>query len=298
MKPMLSASLEEHHSLEQLTWPKLASPKIDGWRVLLNPDGPLTRKLKRFKNIHFNEQMTGVTAIPLDGEVVVGKPWQAGVLQATGSGIGSYDGEPDFRVYIFDAPGVPSMRFQSRLEHAQAIVSNIPDERVRFLRHVTLRDLQDMLEYEAKQLAKGYEGIMLRDPDGRYKYGRSTFREQGLIKIKRFVDFEAVVTGYYEEEENRNEAKRDATGRLKRSSHKAGKFGKGRLGGFVGRSLVDDVPIRVGSGFTDEQRIHYWAIRDKIVRQGWVMKCSKQLVGEKDKPRHPTFLAFRHEEDL
>jgi hypothetical protein len=59
--------------------------------------------------------------------------------------------------------------------------------------------------YEELKLAKGFEGIMLRDPTRRYKHGRSTLKEGGLAAIKRFVDAEAVIVDSYEQQENTND---------------------------------------------------------------------------------------------
>src|SRR5437899_138139 len=77
---------------------------------------------------------------------------------------------------------------------------------------------------------RGFEGVMLRKPDGPYKFGRSTVREGYLMKVKRFTQEEAVVVGYEEQETNLNEATKDALGHTKRSSHKAGKRPAGVLG--------------------------------------------------------------------
>lgn len=119
-----------------------------------------------------------------------------------------------------------------------------------------------------------------------------------MLKVKPFEDFEARVIGYYEEMENTNEAKRETTGKLKRSSAKAGKKPKGTLGGFIGKTIKGGVEVRVGGGFTAAQRKSYWLRRDELVETGAIMKCKKQKMGEKDKPRHPNFLCFRPEWDI
>jgi hypothetical protein len=71
---------------------------------------------------------------------------------------------------------------------------------------------------------------MLRDPNGPYKFGRSTRKEGYLLKLKRFCDSEAEVIGVVELMHNGNEAKTNALGRTERSTRKAGKTGMGVLG--------------------------------------------------------------------
>ena len=55
-----------------------------------------------------------------------------------------------------------------------------------------------------KNLDDGYEGLMLRAPDGPYKFGRSTVKENTLLKVKNFLDDEAEVIGFKEQTTNTN----------------------------------------------------------------------------------------------
>jgi DNA ligase-1 len=111
-----------------------------------------------------------------------------------------------------------------------------------------------------------------------------------MLKVKPFEDAEGRVTGWYEEQENTNEAKREITGKLKRSSAKAGKVNKGTLGGLILADVKSGVEVRVGGGFTKEQRAELWKIRELLL--GKLVKYKKQQMGEKDKPRHPNFVEF------
>lgn len=111
-----------------------------------------------------------------------------------------------------------------------------------------------------------------------------------MLKVKPFEDAEGRVIGWYEEQENTNEAKREVTGKLKRSSAKSGKVNKGTLGGFILEDVKSGVEVRVGGGFTKQQRIEYWKIKETL--KGMLVKYKKQKMGEKDKPRHPVFTNF------
>lgn len=285
--------------LEKITFPKLASVKIDGWRCHVS-DMARTSRNKPFPNRHVHKKLKGL--LPkgcfLDGEIVVGKKRGEGVLTRTGSGVSSESGKPDWRLWVFDAPR-EAVRFDQRLALARTVIDDLKHPRIRFLKHVWIENLEELVKFIDWALEHGYEGVMLRDPAGPYKQGKSTMREQYLLKIKPFVDKEGRVVGYYEEMENTNEAKRDATGKLKRSSAKVGKKPKGRLGGLLLRDLETDEPVRVGGGFTGEQRDYLWSIREQL-GYGDYEYCtySKQATGEKDKPRHPNFKAFRRKIDM
>ncbi len=294
IRPMKGVAVED---LSQVVFPVYASSKIDGFRCILGKR-PLTSRLSPFPNRHFDRELKGLLKEPLlDSEVVVGNKRGKGVLGRTSSGLTSEDGEPDFTLWCFDTPQV-GYHYTDRLKLTEQIVRHLGHPHIRFLKHVLLESMNDLELYLASRLKKQYEGVILRAPHQEYKFGKSTLREQGMLKIKPFVDFEARITGYFEEMENTNEAERLVTGKIKRSSAKAGKKAKGTLGGFIGKELKTGVQVRVGGGFTKRQRKDFWAIRDELVAAGAIMKCKKQKMGEKDKPRHPNFIALRPRWDL
>ena len=72
-----------------------------------------------------------------------------------------------------------------------------------------------------KEQSKGGEGLILRNPDGMYKYGRSTPKEQLSIKLKFFEQDEFEVVGFEERYTNTNEATTNELGYTSRSSHKS-----------------------------------------------------------------------------
>lgn len=142
---------------------------------------------------------------------------------------------------------------------------------------------------------------MIRAERGAYKCGRSTEREGGLVKVKRFVDAEAVVVGFVEEMHNANEATRDALGNTERSTSKAGLVGKGTLGALVVRRTdpyVDAMrPLfNIGTGFTAAQREDFWNRREELLHT--LVKFKHFDHGTVDAPRHPVFLGFRAPEDM
>lgn len=275
----------------KIKFPKWGSVKVDGFRCYVT-DKAYTSRFKEFPNRFVHETFKGLLPkkVSLDGEIVVGKRRGKGVLQRTSSGVTSKAGEPEFTLWVFDAPR-KSLTFEQRLRLAKQLVKDLNHPRVKFLKHVWLESLDDMLKFLEWALKRGFEGIMLDDPEAPHKEGKSTLRENYRLKVKPFVTREARIIGYYEEMENTNEAVKDATGKSKRSSAKAGKKPKGTLGGFIGLDLETDVEVRVGGGFSAKQRKEFWKLRKSML--GQIMTYQKQVAGEKDKPRHPSFKAIR-----
>lgn len=289
-KPMLAASCDD---LNQLSYPLLATPKIDGIRCLIIDGVVTSRSLKPIPNAFIQSVLGRADLDGLDGELLVGNTFQ----QAT-SGIMSEDGEPDFTFYVFDDFNQTGRDYYARDEIVQYRVACIGHQRIVGLRTTLLESRRDLDAYSAQELAKGHEGIMVRSPGGPYKQGRATFKEGYLTKIKPFEDAEATVVGFEERLHNANEAKTNALGRAERSSHQENLVPMGTLGALVcsNQAKWPGVTFNIGTGFDDATRSNIWANRSGYL--GETVKFKYQAIGTVDKPRIPVFLGFRDAEDM
>jgi len=287
MKPMLAATLE---NLRDLKYPVWASPKLDGVRAVVI-DGQLrSRSLKPFPNPHVNKLFGRKELSGLDGELIVGSPTDKDVFRNTSGALQRDDGTPDVKFYVFDRfDSVGS--FVTRWANGLARDTGAGQADVVYLGQYLIEDEATLLAYEDQSLISGYEGLILRSPAGLYKFGRSTLREQGMLKLKRFVDSEAEVIGVEEEMHNGNVAKKNELGRTERSSAKAGLVGTGRMGALLVRDLVSGVEFSIGTGFNDKDRGEEW-------KEGDIVKYKSFPVGVKNKPRFPVFLGRRMKEDM
>ena len=120
-------------------------------------------------------------------------------------------------------------------------------------------------------IANGYEGIMIKDLDAKYVCKRHV----AWLKQKPFIEVSLEVTNV-EEGTGRNE---------------------GRLGALV-CSGVDDgktIVVNVGSGFSDSDRIEFWADRDSVI--GQIVEVRADAITQNQDGtyslRFPRFLRFR-----
>jgi DNA ligase-1 len=137
---------------------------------------------------------------------------------------------------------------------------------------------------------------MLRDPTKPYKQGRSTLREQTLIKLKRFLDDEAEIISWEERLSNQNEDVKDAFGYAKRSSAAGGKVGCGDLGAFWVKMVSGKfmgVECKVGTGFTAQERKLFWERKAELVGQICTIKWFEP--GSDKAPRLPAWKGLRSE---
>lgn len=294
MKPMLAATWNG----EPLMFPLLASPKLDGIRALVMDGVVYSRNLKPIPNKFVQESFGHHNLDGLDGELIVGDPTSPTCYRDTMSGVMSADGIPHVKFYVFDVYELPNDPFHQRHQIAESIVDDaVKGAELEFIEMVYHREVRSQLclqLFEERSLEMGYEGVMLRHPHGTYKFGRSTMREQGLIKVKRFSDAEAVIIGCKERMHNGNKATKDELGRTKRTSHKANKIGRGDLGAFTCKT-GEGIEFDIGTGFVDSERETFWRNREKAI--GQIVKYRYFPTGSKEAPRFPVFLGFRSEID-
>jgi DNA ligase-1 len=271
-KPLLAASTKEE-DLAGLAFPILWSPKLDGIRTLIHENGPVTRKIKLVPNEKLRAALSHPDLAGMDGEMIYGPTTDTKAFNHTQSCVMSGDGpcpyEADGRYLVFDDFSLPDIPFGQRFDILRRRVERLPEKLqqiVQVVPHKLVHNLDDLMNVERMVVERGFEGVMGRSPDGRYKFGRSTLKEGILFKIKRFADFDGQIVEVYEMMHNDNEKVADALGHSKRSSHQENKRPSGMLGGFTVES--PEFPgqrFNVGPGtLTAEQKKQLWADRASL----------------------------------
>lgn len=301
MKRILLAATVTKTELEtKLRYPVAVSPKLDGIRVVIHPElGPVTRKLKPVPNVHMREILAKLPK-GYDGEVITlaGNvdnegitTWKEKPFNSIQSDVMSRSGTPRFRYYVFDCCTL-NMPFTERMAtiHTWTIQGHI-DMEVVYLEQEIVHNAEVLALVLEEHASQGYEGSIIRDPNGRYKQGRSTLKEGIMVKYKEWEDAEGTIIGFKELRKNANELTRDELGYAKRSSHKDGKIPMGTLGAVILSTPWGE--LDVGSGFDSTQRSIIWNTRDAHL--GRVVTFKFQPFGMKDKPRFPIWKGFRPE---
>lgn len=298
LRPMLAGKAPV--DLEKVRYPVLASAKLDGVRALIVNGQVLSRTLKPIPNRYVQHVLGKEEFNGLDGELIVGNPNNNNCLQHTMSGVMSIEGEPDFAYFAFDkwTRQVPFKTVQWALAFQYSAPFLIAHP------HKEIFDYKQLEGFEEEVLDQGYEGLILRDPEGPYKFNRSTTKEGWMLKLKRFEQDEAVIIGFEELLHNDNSPELDERGYTKRATVQAYKHGGNKLGAFFCKLLdretktpIDGSAFSVGTGFTDEQRIRFWRDRDELFGRIITVKHFAQQ-GVKNALRHPVFISFREEIDL
>lgn len=157
---------------------------------------------------------------------------------------------------VFDMPHCRDsyLSIYKTLEYLDGYLKNIE-----IVKQTVCESTEHLLEFEQEILAKGGEGVMLRNPNSLYQQGR---RSWDLMKVKRFITDEAIVIGW--------------------------KGGEGKYTGMIGSLICEwgDQEIEIGTGFTDEQRLNPPIIGSKITFKYFELEDS-------GKPRFPVFIGVR-----
>lgn len=293
IRPMLAASAE----LNQLKFPLFASAKLDGIRAINWKDQVLSRSLKPIPNRHVQSLFGSTNLHGLDGELIVGEPNAKDVYRVTHSAVMTQAGQPDVKLYVFDDMSYPEKPFMERVDEARMRIDNCYcTAEIEVLPQRLVSSLEELLDYESELLALGFEGVILRHPRGRYKFGRSTVNQQWMLKLKRFVDAEAEIMGMVELMTNNNAATVSELGLTTRSSHKDNKVPAGIMGALLVVDHANGFEFEVGTGFTHAERAKFWGSPEDFI--GKTIKYKYFEVGMKDQPRHPVYLGMRDKRDL
>lgn len=277
------------------SFPYLATPKIDGIRFIMVDGVALSRTFKPIRNKHIQALLSAHLPDGVDGELTCGDSFQSST-----SAIMSIKGVPKFKAWIFDF--VPATEGSIACYTDRMVALNVwfenaqlPFECVALTKGQRVDNDDDVQKVASQFVSEGYEGAMLRSPNGTYKFGRATAKENILLKVKAFKDAEAIVIAFIEKMHNVNEQERDAFNHAKRSQRKSGMEYANTLGALLVQS-ADEETFKIGSGLNDELRDKIWKNKSKYM--GKTVKYKFFDVGVKNKPRHPIFLGFRHVDDM
>jgi DNA ligase-1 len=271
---------------------KLIEVKLDGVRVLtiVYPDGRVSQFSRNGKELvnfpHIVEQLSQVAAgfnIPmvLDGEVM-SSSFQDLMKQvhrkdnvATNDAVlNLFDILPleDFEAGISNVP--QQLRSETLIGWHTTHTGQLPNVTVLHHELVDLDHPDGQARFRAinaRAIAGGYEGIMIKDPDAVYECKRSV----AWLKLKPFIEVSLDVVDFEE-----------GTGR-----------NAGRLGAIICEGEDDGCRIRVnvGSGFSDANRTDYWMDRSAI--KGHVAEIRADAITKNQDGtyslRFPRFLRFR-----
>ena len=270
--------------------PMQVTLKLDGIRctALIDGDNNIEFLSRQGKNITGLNQITNalkqmnLQGYMLDGELIrINKENISSDenFKLTTSIVSSKDDDKtDLEYVIFDLLPLHDYKRQEcdwiYAKRKKALNQLIKDNE--FIRKVPMYTITDSID-KVQELLKmveeqGQEGLMLNSLTGLYRFGK---RSNDLLKVKQFNSCDIFCTGVEE--------------------------GEGKYAGTLGKIVCDykGYQLRVGSGFTDEERDYFWKHKSEIVNRIVEIKYFEES-SDKDENlslRFPVFVQVRNDKN-
>lgn len=236
------------------------SEKLDGIRAIWNGENLVSRNGNVFPAPQWFKDIFPKD-VKLDGELWLGRKQ----FEQTSSIIrsGSMDkGWNKVSFMTFDIPDPKAGLVEERWDKLRVVVRKTNHPQLQLVQQIKCEGMAQLMKLLDIVTSLGSEGLMLRKPKSRYEPKRSST----LLKLKKFLDAEAKVTG-----------------------HVALVSGGIEMPGVMGAlecKLPNGIDFKVGTGFNDIQRRNPPAI-------GSTITFKYQELGVNGKPRFPVYIGVR-----
>jgi len=272
-KPLLACDVteEEHGRYGSLPLQMLVSKKYDGIRGRSWKGKLYSRTNELLPNRGLQDWAKRLPS-GLEGEIVCFNVEGDRVcsIEENESIIMSRDsGWIEFEFVCFDyIPSKEYLRytFQERLNELRFLYDAIENPGFNLVEHELVQTQWRYLDARLKDVVQdGWEGLVLRDPKGLYKQGRTTGRNGSfeMMRMKPWLTEEAVLRGIEFEQTNTNPAKQNKIGYQKRSSHKSGMVQDRTRAGVLICEDRDGQEVRIGTGMTDRDKEFFASLQIK-----------------------------------
>lgn len=313
-KPMLFAN--ESISAEDIVYPQLCSYKLDGIRCIVHPEhGLMTRSLKPIVNKQLQDKFQPLVDIAqknhiiLDGEiyshirsfqeitraVMTQDLYDAKTLAKIEKEGYSNPAEysrilvENMQFWCFDCvyynDDGPDTPFHNRLTLIKSVSDLISTDVFVPCKQVIVKSAEDTQKIYELGLKYNYEGVIIKNPSGRYKFGRTTLKENLGYKFKPYIEKSAIIKGVVQATEVRDgvESTINELGYSVTSKKKDDRVLIDKASAFLVDWEGRDLKVTIAA--TDAEKEQIWADRDMFI--GCELLFKAMDVGAKDLPRHP-----------
>jgi DNA ligase-1 len=262
---MLCYKFEEKR-LHRYPKPWIVQPKLDGLRATYShKEGLLSSSRATFESVPEivkELRQLDIGNVSLDGELYCHNISFQSICSLVKRTTTLHEDREKINFTIFDTKEeVPQ---SARL----IFINSLPQSKyIKILPSFECYNIDEVFNYLNKFIREGYEGIIIRNPQGIYRETRST----DIMKYKPTMSEVYTIEGHCQEYSIEGEP-------------------KDSLGSFICWTEEGEV-FNVGSGFTKEEREVYWSIRSSL--KGRKVNVKFQELTERGVPRFPVFLGIR-----
>lgn len=311
-KPMLI--LNDEINLKNISYPQLASYKLDGLRLFVNKE-ILSRSLKLIPNkqvrekFEFLKQYSIKHNVIFDGEIYCNKiPFQMIVSCAMTD---DYTAKKSIkawedlctkhnckvtreqaleylRFYCFDCIIKEDVlqTFVGRINEYNAIGMELKSPYFVPVNQWSVFNAEEVEKLFENAITLGYEGLVLKNATGHYKCGRNTFNENLSYKVKLFVTLDGQITGIEQASKVKDgvATTTNALGRSVTSKKKDDRELVESASGFIvdykGKEYIINLKMN------DEEKKYVWTHQEEFIGKTVEYKCMEYGMKKDGLPRH------------
>lgn len=281
----------EQIDLESIQYPMLASYKLDGIRAVFISGELYSRSLKLLPNIHLHNRFKDLKEYSkthnciLDGELYcTSVPFNdlSGLIRSD-----DHELPEDLSFWCFDLLTEDNLPFEQRFTA---------------YKRLTLKNFHPLVQMQidsADEVSKafdlalkdGFEGLVLRNPNSHYKFGRCTAKSNDAYKVKQFLTWDSKIVGVTQATEAREGSEKtiNELGYSKTSGKKDDRVLINKAAAFV--VIYEGKELKVTIALTDPEKEAIWQDKESYI--GKTIEWKGMVIGSKDVPRHPVFLRYR-----
>lgn len=250
------------------------SYKVDGIRGRIENGLVMSRKDKPVPSMYIHE-LASQFKIPegFEFEMISGNPFDEPFKRTVSSVMTQGDDPRCISFYFFDR--ISEKTYGERIKEVEQWVNESHKIKglsglFHLLPSKICYTIEEIDNFYAKALEDGAEGIVIKRLDAHYKFGRSTPKQQEMIKRKGVEDDTGILRDVIPQESEDPE-RRNIAGSI---------LVEGPCGLF-----------NIGTGFTFEEAAYLLRHRDKLI--GCKIDYSFMGYGTDQKPRHPRYRGIR-----
>jgi DNA ligase-1 len=291
----------EKVELRKIPLPVIASYKMDGIRCLFYKGNMYTSSLKSFQNKNVLARFEHLRKLSEDRNILIDGELMAKSMEFNDlSGmIRSFSGEvpDDLYFYAFDMVINDDFEepFEQRIKHLDRMEEH---KYLKVLPQIVCNTYEEIEALYEKAIAFGNcDGLMLRNPVGRYKLGRATNKQNIIFKLKPYITEDSKIIGVIQATEVREgaEKKINELGRSVTSKLKSDRVLIEKASAFV--VLYNEQQLKVTIAMTDTEKEEIWQNKEKYIGKWIEYKGMKVGAKENGLLRHPTTIRFRTDKD-
>ena len=258
MLPDKINTLALYTNLKAIKYPVLVTPKVKGVRCLTLTDGyAVGIDLQPIPSWFIRNELSNYGMGGLDGVITVaGELDKNFVIDAV---LFDADSIHNFEYHVFDLWGMTLDDYDDRVADLARLLPRPRPYMIRVLSPITAYDVDGLVRFWDKCVDDGYDGVMIRQPDGMYT-----------------MHGDPAPLGMLDDLSMHSEA----TGTILRA-----KGNKNKLDAFVIRDRADN-EFDVAHGYTKTQREFFWKTRKQHVGYDLTYRYNPGALA----PRNPVFI--------